>query len=111
MELCEPIQLKNGYSLPIASNGGFVRIQVEFDKCGLAQIEELKEKTGISTYKELFNNALTILAWAVEQRESGRMVASIDEEQNQFRELQMPTLEHAAWVSASTPRQNVRRVG
>ena len=73
-----------------------MRIQVEFDDDGVSLIECLKEKTGISTYKDLFNNALALLNWAVQQRESGRLIFSADESKKEYREMQMPALEHAA---------------
>lgn len=73
-----------------------MRIQVEFDDDGVSLIERLKMKTGISTYRDLFNNALALLDWAVRQRESGRMIFSADDLKNEYREMQMPALEYAA---------------
>lgn len=73
-----------------------MRIQVEFDENGMRMIEDLKKKTGISTYKDLFNNALALLSWSVEQRENARTIASVDESTKEYRELQMPSLEYAA---------------
>jgi len=73
-----------------------VRIQVEFDENGASMIESLKNKTGVSTYKDLFNNALALLNWAVQQRESGRAIFSADEAKKEYREMQMPALEYAA---------------
>jgi hypothetical protein len=73
-----------------------MRIQVYFDDHGLELIEDLKKRTGITTYKDLFNNALALLSWAVDQKEGGRSVASIDQNGMPHRELQMPVLEYAA---------------
>lgn len=73
-----------------------MRIQVEFDDDGVSLIERLKMKTGISTYRDLFNNALALLDWAVRQRESGRMIFSADDLKKEYREMQMPALEYAA---------------
>lgn len=59
------------------------------------RIEELNKimtKTGLSTRKDLFENALTFFAWAVSQRESGRTIASIAENSSEYRELLMPAL-------------------
>jgi hypothetical protein len=78
-----------------------VRIQVEFDENGVSMIESLKNRTGISTYKDLFNNALALLNWAVRQRESGRAVCSADESKKEYREIQMPALEYAARQKAA----------
>jgi len=73
-----------------------MRIQLDFDPQGLKMIEELKTQTGLKTHKDLFNNALTILNWAIHQRMAGRTVASLDEQNENYRELQMPVLTHAA---------------
>lgn len=73
-----------------------MRIQLDLDEPGVERLNELREKTGIRTYKELFNNAITLLDWAVRQRQEGRIVASLDETNMNYKELQMPALEAAA---------------
>ena len=78
-----------------------MRVQIEFDDKAMSQIEDLKLATGLKTYKDLFNNSIALLAWAVLQRRQGRIVASINEEKEEFKELQMPALEHAAQLVPS----------
>ena len=73
-----------------------MRIQVEFDEVGTQLVKKLMEQTGITTYKELFNNAVALFSWAVNQREKGNKIASINEGSHEFRELQMHPLEYAA---------------
>ena len=73
-----------------------MRIQIEVDEAGSRILEEIKQKTGLSTYKEIFNNSVTLLEWAVKQRVQGRAIASLDERSKNYIELQMPTLEEAA---------------
>lgn len=73
-----------------------MRIQVEFDDEAMRQVEDLKQLTGLKTYKDLFNNSIAILWWAANQRRNGRAIASVDEQQHEFKELQMPALEYAA---------------
>ena len=73
-----------------------MRVQLDLDRPGVELLEELKEKTGGKTYKEVFNNAITLLDWAVRQRQEGRVVASLDETNMNYKELQMPALEVAA---------------
>jgi hypothetical protein len=73
-----------------------MRIQLDLDEPGMQLLEELKEATGSRTHKELFNNAITLLDWAIDQRRARRIVASVDETNKNFRELQMPALERAA---------------
>jgi hypothetical protein len=78
-----------------------MRIQLDLDKPGVHLVESLKERTGSKTHKELFNNALTLLQWAVRQRSEGRIVASMDEREENYRELQMPALEYVQLLQRS----------
>lgn len=73
-----------------------MRIQVEFDDAAIQTIEKLKQQTGLATYKELFNNALALFSWGANERVKGRLVVSFDEKRGEYRELHMPSLEHAA---------------
>ncbi|MFL6310534.1 MAG: hypothetical protein ACJ71W_00380 [Terriglobales bacterium] len=73
-----------------------MRVQLDFDEQGAQLLETLKQKTASRTQRELFNNALTLLDWAIKQREQGYSIASVDETNQVFKELQMPALEYAA---------------
>lgn len=68
------------------------RIQVEITDEELNHLEFLMSQTGIKTKKELFNNAITLLEWAIQQRKSGNVIASLDKQGNLMRVL-MPLLE------------------
>lgn len=72
------------------------RIQLDLDESGIELLSRLERDTGARTHKEFFNNAITLVDWAVKQRQAGRIVASMDPEQENYRELQMPALENAA---------------
>lgn len=74
--------------------GKFDTKRYQFDVGGreATHIEEMKEKIGANTNGELFDNALTLLAWAIEQIENGRKLASISEDESSYRELAMPSL-------------------
>jgi len=76
-----------------------MKIQIEVQDWVVSQLEDLKDITGSDDYKELFNHAVALLAWAVEQRAAGNAVASIDSEAKEFRRLQMPALEYAAFIA------------
>jgi hypothetical protein len=76
-----------------------MKIEIEVKDWVVSQLEELKDATGSVDYKELFSNALALMAWATQQRVTGRSVASIDEQAKEFRRLQMPALEYAAYLS------------
>lgn len=79
-----------------------MRIQVDFDEVGSQSVKRLMDQTGISTYKELFNNTLALFSWALTQVLKGNKVASINEDTQEFRELNMPALEYAAERASST---------
>ncbi len=85
-----------------------MKIQLDFDEQGARTIERLKEQTGVKTHKDLFNNAITLLEWAVNQRQKGRIITSTDEAEENFRELQMPVLEYAANHNEPQPVGNSR---
>jgi len=75
-----------------------VRLQLEVSERRLAELQALMEVCDISKQKDLFNAALTLFEWAVEERRRGRTIASIDEASMKYKELAMPALSavHAA---------------
>ena len=70
-----------------------MRIQLDLADENVAQLQQLIEKAGVHTYKELFDNALALLNWAIEERQLGRRIGSIDETEQAYRELGMKILE------------------
>ena len=68
------------------------RVQIELPADRVATLDILAREAGMDTRKELFNNALALLQWAVKQAKLGRMIASIDEQTDRVTELQMPFL-------------------
>lgn len=66
------------------------RIQFELTGEGKRDWDRMKEVFKLKRNKDLLNNALTILEWAAAQILSGRIIASVDEKNEKFRELQMP---------------------
>jgi hypothetical protein len=60
------------------------------------ELDALMEITGSATRKELFNNALTLLEWAVKEKKQGRGIASIDDQEKKLKELVMPALENVS---------------
>jgi hypothetical protein len=70
-----------------------VKIQFEMPEEKLNQIKQLAERgVGPISRKELFNNALTLLQWALKERAAGRIIASIDEKEKKIREIILPIL-------------------
>jgi hypothetical protein len=72
-----------------------VKIQLDFDSAGKDFLDCLLEQTDSKTYKDLFNCSLTLLQWAIKQRVEGRSIASVDENNQTYRELVMPAIEAA----------------
>jgi hypothetical protein len=73
-----------------------MRIQIELPEARVQELKDLMNTIGVETYKDLFNNALTLLEWTVSEVKSGRSIAAVDEAANKYRELAMPIFEHAA---------------
>jgi len=67
-----------------------IRIQLDLPEERVRQLDDLMEAAHITTRKDLFNSALTLLAWAVDEREKGRVIASLDENTGKYKELVMP---------------------
>lgn len=70
-----------------------VRIQLDLPDDRVKELDTLMENTGLSTRKELFNNALTLFEWAVREKRLGHMIASVDDDAKKMKELVMPSLE------------------
>ena len=69
-----------------------MRIQYELSDKENAEIEAMMKKTDIKTKRDFINNAITLFAWAIGERESGRVIGSIDEKEDKYREVLMPSL-------------------
>lgn len=77
-----------GYNVP--KEPIMYRLQFELEKKGKEDLDNLKKIFSLRTNKQLFNNALTLLEWAAKQIQDGRIIASIDEKNDKYRELSMP---------------------
>jgi hypothetical protein len=70
-----------------------MRIQLELSEDRVHELKALMEQVGVETYKDLFNNALSLFEWAIQEAEKGRTLASIDEQAGKYRELAMPVID------------------
>ena len=77
------------------------RLQIELADGKLAEYEQLMEKCGIRTKKDLINYALTMLDWAVGETEKGNIIASLDESQDRYKELCLPIFPKRKAIAAS----------
>ena len=73
-----------------------MRIQIELPEENVQELKALMKEAHIETYRELFGNALGLLNWAVGEVKRGRVIGSIDEEQERYKELMMPMLQNLA---------------
>ncbi|HZR03695.1 MAG TPA: hypothetical protein VFA81_11040 [Burkholderiales bacterium] len=67
-----------------------VRLQLELPEARVKQLEALMHECGMDTKKELFNTALTLFEWVIGERKKGRIIASVDEENSRYKELDIP---------------------
>lgn len=73
-----------------------MRIQVDLTPERVARLKALMAVLELDGYKDLFNNALSVLDWVVEETRNGREVASIDAHEQRYRVLVLPALEPVA---------------
>jgi hypothetical protein len=81
--------------------GGTTRVQLVLPAERVRMLDQLAAEAGLATRKDLFNNALALLNWAVREVKRGRVIASVDEDAQRFTELQMPMLDAVAASSAA----------
>ena len=81
-----------------------IRLQVEMTQDQMNELNRLQELGGLRTKKDLLNNAVTLLKWAVKEKSRGCAIVSVNEQDGVYKELEMPFLESAAAHAAhSTP--------
>ena len=73
-----------------------MRLNFEFSESQVKDLKALQEKTGTDTMKDLFNSALSMLEWAVDETINGNEIAAVNAEDKQYRVLITPVLQRAA---------------
>jgi metal-responsive CopG/Arc/MetJ family transcriptional regulator len=71
-----------------------VRIQFEIPEEKVREIERWMAEGGVKTRRDFFNNAISLLIWAMQERKKGRIIASVDENEKKYKEVLMPILEN-----------------
>lgn len=89
------------------ANTTIVRIQLDFPEEKVKELDELMREAEISTRKDLFNNALTLLVWAANETREGNIIVSLNQEEKTYKQLVMPILSTIARVA----RKHLRRSG
>lgn len=68
------------------------RVQLDLPERQVKELDGLMRETGVATRKDFFNQALSLLLWAIKEKKEGRIIASVDEANKQYREVVMPVL-------------------
>lgn len=74
-----------------------MRIQFELTDEKAKELDGFMSSIGVTTKKDLFENSLSLLEWAVKeiQANPNRVIGSIDEEKDSYKELQMAIFSNA----------------
>jgi hypothetical protein len=72
------------------------RIQLEAKPERIAELEGLMLQTDIRTKADLVNDALTLFEWAIKERRTGRIIASLDEATQRYKQVLLPSVERTA---------------
>jgi len=68
------------------------RVNFEMSDAQRSSLDDLQRKTG-ATLRDLINNGLSLLQWAVNETLRGNEIAAINEKQENYRVLVMPLLQ------------------
>lgn len=71
------------------------RVQLDLSVSEIERLNWIMNVCDLSSRKDLFNNALTLLEWAVKEVSEGRKIASFDEQTKDRSVLTMPVLRSA----------------
>jgi len=80
----------------LVARGDDMRLNFEFTEQQVKDLKELRQKSGSTTMKELFNNALSVFEWTIDQSIKGKKIASVDEEDKSYSVLVALPLQRAA---------------
>ena len=74
-----------------------MRVQFELTDEKAKELDAFMSQIGVTTKKDLFENSLSLLEWAVKeiQANPNRVIGSIDEEKDSYKELQMAIFSNA----------------
>jgi hypothetical protein len=73
-----------------------MRLNFEMPENRVSALKELQAETGSDSMKELFNNALTMLEWAIKEVKRGNEIAAVTPDQQVHRVFVTPLLERVA---------------
>ena len=80
-----------------------VRWQLDVPGIRARELDEFANTYGFATRKDLVNTALSLLQWAVDEVKTGRIVASVDEKNMRYKQIDLPAFKLAASHAAANP--------
>lgn len=89
------------------SKKDIVRIQFDVRRAQLDIIDNLVEECGLGSKKELFNNSMALMKWAIHETQKGRRVASYHVESDDIEMVALPALEFME--QKTKPAENVAK--
>ncbi len=87
-----------------------MRIDFNFNDDQIKYLKSLQRKTGFSRVQEMFNSAMTLLEWSVDEKIKGNEIASIDPASESYRTIAMPILRKAAEYARAEEPQTDREL-
>jgi len=87
------------------------RLQLDLSETDNALITTLMEMCDLRTKKDVVENALMLLGWAAKEAQRGLMIAAVDEENKNYKEVQTPALLGAQRSGAQALRSKVAAAG
>jgi Arc/MetJ family transcription regulator len=81
------------------------RYQVELDDELIQFIDRVKGAVGVRTRKEFVEDAVTLLAWAIAEKQAGRMLASADPSGGRYKEYILPYRSLLAYEPTNTGKK------
>lgn len=66
------------------------KVQMVLSQEQFEHISAMKNEIGLATNKAFFDLAISLLYWVLTEKKNGRIIASIDKEEQKIRELVLP---------------------
>lgn len=73
-----------------------MRLNFDFSDERVGDLKQFQAETGTESMKDLVNNALTLLEWAVKETEDGNEIAAVNAGNETYRVLVLPLLQRVA---------------
>jgi hypothetical protein len=98
------LSLSGVYQMSTMQTIGNKERRVQFDLLPerIFELDQLMTFCDLKTRKDLFDNAMTLFEWAVEEVRKGNQIAAYDRKNDHVETVRLPVLENAARRAAAT---------